>query len=148
MPARTTPIISSISKRTDEGHRVLTANEFFANVRTRRQARMDEIGYVVVVGTPFKAPEEVYELANQATSNPLESKFSPSYSMVLNLLQRFSLDEAKELILKTFGYYSSTDRITPLLNELRQYEENIDALRSFKCPHKHNADDMEDYIKV
>ncbi len=145
MPARST-IISSISKRTDDGHRLLTANEFLQMSGRAGRRGMDEIGYVVIVGTPFQTPEEVYELAI-STSNPLESKFSPSYSMVLNLLQRFSLDEAKELILKTFGYYSSTDRITPLLNELRQYEENIDALKNFKCPHKHNADDMEDYIK-
>lgn len=145
MPARST-IISSISKRTDDGHRLLTANEFLQMSGRAGRRGMDEIGYVVIVGTPFQTPEEVYELAT-STSNPLESKFSPSYSMVLNLLQRFSLDEAKELILKTFGYFSSTDRLTPLLSELYQYEENIEALKNFKCPYKHNADDMEDYIK-
>ncbi len=145
MPARST-VISSISKRTDEGHRILTANEFLQMSGRAGRRGMDEIGYVVIVGTPFQTPDEVYELATSG-SNPLESKFSPSYSMVLNLLQRFSLDEAKELILKTFGYFSSTDRITPLLNELKQYEEDIETLNNFKCPHKHTAADMADYIK-
>ena len=106
MPARTT-VISSISKRTDDGHRILTANEFLQMSGRAGRRGMDEIGYVVVVGTPFQTPEEVYNLATSG-ANPLESKFSPSYSMVLNLLQRFSLEEAKELILKTFGYFSST----------------------------------------
>ncbi len=145
MPARTT-VISSISKRTDDGHRILTANEFLQMSGRAGRRGMDEIGYVVIAGTPFQTPEEVYELAT-STSNPLESKFSPSYSMVLNLLQRFSLDEAKELILKTFGYFSSTDRITPLLNELGQYKENMETLKNFKCPHGHNTDDMNNYIK-
>ncbi len=145
MPARST-VISSISKRTDDGHRILTANEFLQMSGRAGRRGMDEIGYVVIVGTPFQSPEEVYELAI-STSNPLESKFSPSYSMVLNLLQRFSLDEAKELILKTFGYFSSTDRISPLLAELKQYEENMKALDEFRCPHKHKASDMDDYIK-
>lgn len=145
MPARTT-IISSISKRTDEGHRVLTANEFLQMSGRAGRRGMDEIGYVVVVGTPFQSPEEVYELAT-SDANPLESKFSPSYSMVLNLLQRFSLDEAKELILKTFGYFSSTDRISPLKAELERYEENMKAIRSFKCKFGHKAEDMDEYLK-
>ena len=113
MPARTT-IISSISKRTDDGHRLLTANEFLQMSGRAGRRGMDEIGYVVIIGTPFQTPEEVYSLA-MSGSNPLESKFEPKYSMVLNLLQRFSLEESKELILKTFGYYSSTDRLSPLM---------------------------------
>lgn len=145
MPARTT-IISSISKRTDEGHRILTANEFLQMSGRAGRRGMDEIGYVVIVGTPFQSPEEVYELATSG-SNPLESKFSPSYSMVLNLLQRFSLDEAKELILKTFGYFSSTDRISPLKAELERYEENMTAIKEFKCKFGHKAEDMDDYLK-
>ena len=78
---------------------------------------MDKIGYVVVVGSPFQTPDEVAQLV-KSDANPLESKFSPGYSMVLNLLQRFSLEEAKELIFKTFGYFSSTDRLTPLLKKM------------------------------
>lgn len=145
MPARTT-IISSISKRTDEGHRILTANEFLQMSGRAGRRGMDEIGYVVVVGTPFQSPEEVYELAVSG-ANPLESKFSPSYSMVLNLLQRFSIDEAKELILKTFGYFSSTDRISPLKAELERYEENMKAIQDFKCKFGHKAEDMDEYLK-
>lgn len=145
MPARTT-IISSISKRTDDGHRILTANEFLQMSGRAGRRGMDEIGYVVIVGTPFQSPEEVYELATSG-SNPLESKFSPSYSMVLNLLQRFSLDEAKELILKTFGYFSSTDRISPLKAELDRYEENMASIKEFKCKFGHKAEDMNEYLK-
>lgn len=145
MPARTT-IISSISKRTDDGHRLLTANEFLQMSGRAGRRGMDEIGYVVIIGTPFQTPEEVFNLATSG-SNPLESKFAPCYSMVLNLLTRFSVDEAKELILKTFGYFSSTDRLSPLKNELKRYEENIKTIKSFKCHHKLTADDMEDFIK-
>lgn len=146
MPARTT-VISSISKRTDEGHRLLTANEFLQMSGRAGRRGMDDIGYVVIIGTPFQTPEEVYELAT-SPSNPLESKFSPSYSMVLNLLQRFNLEETKELILKTFGYFSSSDRISPLKEELERYQENIDAINSFRCDHKLTGKDMEEYIKA
>ena len=145
MPARTT-IISSISKRTDDGHRLLSANEFLQMSGRAGRRGMDKIGYVVIIGTPFQTPEEVYNLA-MSGSNPLESKFSPCYSMVLNLLQRFSVDEAKELILKTFGYYSSTDRLSPLIFELKRYEQNIKELKDFRCHNNLNADDMREFIK-
>ena len=145
MPARTT-IISSISKRTDDGHRLLTANEFLQMSGRAGRRGMDEIGYVVIVGTPFQTPDEVYNLAT-SSSNPLESKFEPCYSMVLNLLQRFSLDEAKELILKTFGYFSSSDRLLPLINELKRYEGNISEMKKFRCHNNLTSDDLVEFIK-
>lgn len=145
MPARTT-IISSISKRTDDGHRLLTANEFLQMSGRAGRRGMDEIGYVIIVGTPFQTPDEVYNLAT-SSSNPLESKFEPCYSMVLNLLQRFSLDEAKELILKTFGYFSSSDRLLPLINELKRYEENISEMKKFRCHNNLTSDDLVEFIK-
>jgi superfamily II RNA helicase len=95
---------------------MLSANEFLQMSGRAGRRGMDEIGYVVVIGTPFQTPDEVANLV-KSDANPLESKFSPSYSMVLNLLQRFSLEESKELIFKTFGYFSSTDRLTPLLKK-------------------------------
>lgn len=145
MPARTT-IISSISKRTDNGHRTLSANEFLQMSGRAGRRGMDEIGYVVVVGTPFQTPDEVAALV-KSDANPLESKFSPKYSMVLNLLQRFSLDVAKELIFKTFGYFSSTDRLTPLIKKKEQKQKDILELHDFYCKYKLNDDDFKNYIK-
>lgn len=145
MPARST-VISSTSKRTDSGHRMLTANEFLQMSGRAGRRGMDKVGYVTVVGTPFQTPEEVAELV-LSDSNPLESKFSPSYSMVLNLLQRFNLEESKELILKSFGYYSSDYRLKPILFQLEQYEKEIEE-RSFICPNKLSDDKMLEYDKL
>ncbi|MBR2068585.1 MAG: DEAD/DEAH box helicase [Candidatus Gastranaerophilales bacterium] len=146
MPARTT-VISSISKRTDSGHRILTSNEFLQMSGRAGRRGMDTIGYVVVVGTPFQTPDEVARLAT-STSNPLESKFSPSYSMVLNLLQRFSIEEARELIFKTFGYFSSTDRLTPLLNAKEKKQEEIKNAHDFTCQHNLSDEDFDEYNKL
>lgn len=145
MPARST-VISSTSKRTDSGHRMLTANEFLQMSGRAGRRGMDEVGYVTVVGTPFQTPDEVAELV-LSDSNPLESKFSPSYSMVLNLLQRFNLEESKELILKSFGYYSSDYRLKPILFQLEQYDKEIEE-RSFICPNKLSDDKMLEYDKL
>jgi len=145
MPARST-VISSVSKRTDSGHRMLTANEFLQMSGRAGRRGMDEVGFVTVVGTSFQSPEQVAELV-LSDSNPLESKFSPSYSMVLNLLQRFSLDEAKELILKSFGYFSSEDRLSPILKQIEEYENEIQQ-RTYNCPYKLTDEDLRNYDKI
>ena len=145
MPARST-VISSVSKRTDSGHRMLTANEFLQMSGRAGRRGMDEVGYVTVVGTSFQTPEEVAQLV-LSKSNPLESKFSPSYSMVLNLLQRFSLEEAKELILKSFGYYSSDSRLTPILNQLNAYDKELNE-RAFICPYRLSDEELHSYDKA
>ena len=145
MPARST-VISSVSKRTDSGHRMLTASEFLQMSGRAGRRGMDEIGYVTIVGTPFQSPEEVAELV-LSDANPLESRFSPSYSMVLNLLQRFSLDEAKELIMKSFGYFSAGSRMQPLLKQF-EINENERKERSFACYYKISDEEFLKYDKL
>ena len=145
MPARST-VISSTSKRTDSGHRMLTASEFLQMSGRAGRRGMDEVGYVVIVGTQFQSPEEVAELV-LSDANPLESRFSPSYSMVLNLLQRFSLEEAKELILKSFGYFSAGSRLQPLLKAKEQLQNEISD-RNFICPSKLSDNELFEYDKL
>lgn len=146
MPARST-VISSISKRTDSGHRTLTPSEFLQMSGRAGRRGMDKIGYVTVVGTQFQSPEEVAELV-LSDANPLESRFAPTYSMVLNLLQRFSLNEAKELILKSFGYFSANSRLTPLLRQQEENQKTINNLSEFVCHHKLTNQDLSEYNKV
>ena len=145
MPARST-VISATSKRTDSGHRMLTANEFLQMSGRAGRRGMDEVGYVTIVGTSFQTPEEVAELVLSG-SNPLESRFSPSYSMVLNLLQRFTLEESKELILKSFGYYSSDFRLKPILAQIEQFDNEINE-RNFICPSHLSDDKLLEYDKL
>lgn len=145
MPARST-VISATSKRTDSGHRMLTANEFLQMSGRAGRRGMDEVGYVTIVGTSFQTPEEVAELVLSG-SNPLESRFSPSYSMVLNLLQRFTLEESKELILKSFGYYSSDFRLKPIIAQIEQFDNEINE-RNFVCPSHLSDDKLLEYDKL
>lgn len=146
MPARTT-VISAISKRTDSGHRMLTANEFLQMSGRAGRRGMDKIGYVVVMGTQFQSPDEVAELVKSA-SNPLESRFSPSYSMVLNLLQNLELEQAKELILKSFGYFSSNDRLKPIILQQLNYEQTLTKLKNEKCPFNLTSQDLIEFNRL
>lgn len=116
MPARTT-VISSLSKRTDDGHRLLKPSEFLQMSGRAGRRGMDIEGYVVTVQTPFEGAKEAAYLAT-SKPDPLVSQFTPSYGMVLNLLQRHTLEEAKELIERSFGQYLSTINLIPAQREI------------------------------
>ncbi|MEM9274269.1 MAG: DEAD/DEAH box helicase [Cyanobacteria bacterium P01_F01_bin.143] len=111
MPARTT-VISALSKRTDAGHGMLTPSEFLQIAGRAGRRGKDPVGHVVTLQTPFEgAPEAVY-LAT-SSPEPLMSRFTPSYGMVLNLLQKHSLDEVKELLAKSFAEYLAQKKLAP-----------------------------------
>ena len=111
MPARTT-VISTLSKRTDRGHRLLTPSEFLQMAGRAGRRGMDERGYVVTLQTPFEGAKEAAYLAT-SRPDPLVSQFTPSYGMVLNLLQTHTLEEAKELVERSFGQYLATLYLRP-----------------------------------
>jgi superfamily II RNA helicase len=111
MPARTT-VISSLSKRTDTGHRLLNASEFLQMAGRAGRRGMDKQGYVVTLQTPFEGAKEAAYLAT-SKADPLVSQFTPSYGMVLNLLQTHTLEQAKELIERSFGQYLANFHLRP-----------------------------------
>lgn len=132
MPARTT-VISAISKRSDEGHRFLRASEFLQMSGRAGRRGMDEIGHVVVLRHPFEHVEDVARLAT-AKADPLTSRFTPSYGMVLNLLQRHSIEEAKDLIERSFGQFVINHEIDPLFEQKMAIEEELAQLSRPLCP--------------
>ncbi len=123
MPARTT-VISSLSKRTDRGHRLLTASEFLQMAGRAGRRGMDELGHVVTVQTPFEGASEAAYLAT-SKADPLVSQFTPSYGMVLNLLQTHTLEEAQNLIERSFGHYLSTLYLRPQQQAIYDLEAEI-----------------------
>ncbi len=127
MPARTT-VISTLGKRTDEGHRSLKASEFLQMSGRAGRRGMDELGHVVIVHHPFESAEEAFRLAI-APPDPLASRFTPSYGMVLNLLERHKVEEAKELIEASFGQYLINETLTPYFEERMQIEQKLEHLQ-------------------
>lgn len=128
MPARTT-VISSLSKRTDLGHRLLNPSEFLQMAGRAGRRGMDVQGYVVTVQTPFEGAREASYLATVG-ADPLVSQFSPSYGMVLNLLQIHTLEEARELIERSFGQYLSTLYLRPQQEAIAALEAEFDQLQA------------------
>ncbi|AFZ58501.1 RNA helicase [Anabaena cylindrica FACHB-243] len=128
MPARTT-VISTLSKRTDNGHRLLKASEFLQMSGRAGRRGMDLQGYVVTVQTPFEGAKEAAYLAT-SPADPLVSQFTPSYGMVLNLLQTHTLERARELIERSFGQYMATLHLRPEYDEIGEIEAELAKLQA------------------
>jgi superfamily II RNA helicase len=116
MPARTT-VISALSRRTDDGHSLLTPSEFLQISGRAGRRGMDAVGHVVAVQTPVEGAVEAAFLAT-AKPDSLRSCFTPSYSMVLNLLQKHSLAEVKDLLEKSFAEYLAQLKLDPQHEEI------------------------------
>lgn len=127
MPARTT-VISSLSKRTDNGHRLLNGSEFLQMAGRAGRRGMDQVGYVVTVQTPYEGSKESANLATGG-ADPLVSQFTPSYGMVLNLLQVHTLEQAKELIERSFAQYLASFSLKPQREEVERLETELATLK-------------------
>ncbi|WP_208346513.1 DEAD/DEAH box helicase, partial [Aetokthonos hydrillicola] len=128
MPARTT-IISTLSKRTDTGHRLLNASEFLQMAGRAGRRGMDERGHVVTLQTPFEGAKEAAYLAT-SKPDPLVSQFTPSYGMVLNLLQTHSLEDVRELMERSFGQYLANLHLRPQYEYIAQLKTQLAELQA------------------
>tara|TARA_Y100001968_G_scaffold312148_1_gene334997 strand:- start:25234 stop:28011 length:2778 start_codon:yes stop_codon:yes gene_type:complete len=128
MPARST-VISTLSKRTQNGHRALMGSEFLQMAGRAGRRGLDSKGYVVTVQTRFEGVKEAGQLAT-CSADPLISQFTPSYGMVLNLLQRYDLEKSKQLIEKSFGRYLAGLNFVDEEDSLEQLKLQLEVLQS------------------
>ncbi len=128
MPARST-VISALSKRTERGHRPLMGSEFLQMAGRAGRRGLDSQGYVVTVQSRFEGVREAGQLAT-APADPLVSQFTPSYGMVLNLLQRYDLAKARELVERSFGRYLATLDLADDQARIAELQRQLEALQA------------------
>ena len=126
MPARST-VICALSKRTETGHRPLMASEFLQMAGRAGRRGLDREGHVVTVQSRFEGVREAGQLAT-SPADPLVSQFTPSYSMVLNLLQRYSLHQARELVERSFGRYLASLDLADEQQAIDRLAAQVEAL--------------------
>lgn len=127
MPARTT-VISSLSKRTDTGHRGLTVNEFTQMTGRAGRRGKDKEGFCVILNNPHQSPYQALELI-EGDFDPIDSHFSLSYNMVLNLLRHGERKAIRKILQRSFGQYLSNKEMINLGLQLEKKKQTLEQIQ-------------------
>ena len=106
VPARTT-VICSLAKRGDNQNMNLLETSALLQMAGRSGRRgMDTDGTCIIVATPFEGPSSAIDILTDELK-PVVSQFTPSYSLVVNLIARGNgtLDVARRLVQSSFAYF-------------------------------------------
>src|SRR5207244_3454630 len=118
MPARTV-VIEKLSKFTGERHEFLTPGEYTQLTGRAGRRGIDDVGYDVVLWSPFVPFDQVASLASRRTY-ALTSSFRPTYNMAANLVQRYAPDTAHHLLNLSFAQYGADRDIVRLEAQLEK----------------------------
>jgi ATP-dependent RNA helicase HelY len=143
MPARAV-VIEKLSKFTGERHQLLTAGEYTQLTGRAGRRGIDEIGYAIVLWSPFVTFEQVANLVSTRTF-AITSRFRPTYNMAVNLVRRYQPDEARHLLNLSFAQYQADRDTVRLESRLERVDERRDAVvGQLHCDHG----DLDEYLEL
>jgi len=142
VPARTV-ILGSLNR----GNGELSVLEFHQMTGRAGRRGKDKVGFVVLVSRNRRDLRKGFEFAKKSPE-PLRSSFRFHYYQILNLLDRFELEEVQEFVKKSFLLYQiqsgkkrrkvtslllkHLDRRIGLLKELRYLDEDLNLTKEGK----------------
>ncbi|MGH9127317.1 MAG: DEAD/DEAH box helicase [Acidimicrobiales bacterium] len=132
MPARSV-VIEKLSKFTGERHEFLTPGEYTQLTGRAGRRGIDEVGYAIVLWSPFVPFDQVAGLAGTRTY-ALTSSFRPTYNMAANLVRRYPPDVAHHLLNLSFAQYRADGDVVRLEAQLeRARAASAEALAAATC---------------
>jgi ATP-dependent RNA helicase HelY len=140
MPARSV-VIEKLSKFTGEKHEFLTPGEYTQLTGRAGRRGIDEVGYAVVLWSPFVPFDQVAGLASTRTY-ALTSSFRPTYNMAVNLVRRYTPESAHHLLNLSFAQYRA-DRDVVRLE--RQMERSRTLMETARAEATCERGDVEEY---
>jgi ATP-dependent RNA helicase HelY len=128
MPARSV-VIERLTKFTGERHEFLTPGEYTQLTGRAGRRGIDELGYAVVLWSPFVTFERIAALA-ATRSFPLRSVFRPTYNMAANLVRSYPPETAHHLLNLSFAQYQADREVVRLEAALDRNAANVTEARS------------------
>ncbi len=123
MPARAC-VVSSFTKFDGTGFHSLTAGELTQLMGRAGRRGIDAVGHGVILKESDVDVRDIYEAAIGGEMS-VDSKFAPTYTMVLSLLRTRSVERAEELLDKSFGQYQNVQRADHWTEKRHNLEEQL-----------------------
>ncbi len=128
MPARSV-VIEKLTKFSGERHEFLTPGEYTQLTGRAGRRGIDEVGFAVVLWSPFVPFDQVAGLAG-ARSYTLTSSFRPTYNMAANLVRRYPPDVAHHLLNLSFAQYRADSDVVRLEAQLERASAALGEARA------------------
>jgi len=134
MPARSCAI-SSFTKFDGTSFAALTSGELTQLMGRAGRRGIDVVGHGVILKESDVDVRDIYDAAISGEFS-VDSKFAPTYAMVLSLLRTRSAAEAEALLERSFGQFQSTRQLDHWAHRKASLEERLADLqrRRFRHP--------------
>jgi ATP-dependent RNA helicase HelY len=126
MPARSV-VIERLTKFTGEARAFLTPGEYTQLTGRAGRRGTDDLGYAIVLWSPFVPFDQVASLASSRTYG-LRSAFRPTYNMAANLVRRYEPSEAHHLLNLSFAQFQADKAVVRAEARIERQEERLSAL--------------------
>jgi ATP-dependent RNA helicase HelY len=127
MPARSV-VIERLTKFTGERRELLTPGEYTQLTGRAGRRGIDEVGYAIVLWSPFVPFEQVAALASSRTY-ALRSAFRPTYNMAANLVRSYEPERAHHLLNLSFAQYQADQAVVRIEARIERQGARLARLR-------------------
>ncbi|NDK30490.1 DEAD/DEAH box helicase [Nesterenkonia haasae] len=123
MPARTV-VLEKLDKFNGESHQDITPGEYTQLTGRAGRRGIDVEGHAVVIWQPGMDPRQVAGLASKRTY-PLNSSFSPSYNMAVNLTAQFGRRRARTILESSFAQFQADRGVVGMARDVAKRESSL-----------------------
>lgn len=132
MPARTV-VLERLEKFDGEARVPITPGEYTQLTGRAGRRGIDIEGHAVIQWQGGLNPQAVAALASRRTY-PLNSSFSPTYNMAVNLIDQFGRERTRDILESSFAQFQADRAVVNLAQEVRSQEESLAGFRdSMAC---------------
>src|SRR6185312_12205858 len=123
MPARTV-VLEKLEKFNGEARVPITPGEYTQLTGRAGRRGIDVEGHSVIQWQEGLDPQAVASLASRRTY-PLNSSFSPTYNMAVNLIEQFGRDRTREVLESSFAQFQADRAVVDLARRVREQEASL-----------------------
>ena len=143
MPARSV-VLERLVKYNGEEHVDLTPGEYTQLTGRAGRRGIDIEGHAVTIWTPEVDPRHVAGLASTRTY-PLNSSFTPSYNMAVNLVTTVGASKARELLASSFAQFQTDRKVVGLAEQAKAAKR---AAAEFEVDVECDRGDFDEYFEL
>jgi ATP-dependent RNA helicase HelY len=120
-------VIERLTKFTGEARAFLTPGEYTQLTGRAGRRGIDDLGYAIVLWSPFVPFDQVASLASSRTYG-LRSAFRPTYNMAANLVRRYDPADAHHLLNLSFAQFQADRAVVRFETRIERQQERLTRL--------------------